>query len=244
MKYFLTGAGGFIGKAICEYLKGHEIIKFNRYSDNYREALNCEVIINLSAYGNHYNQTDAAEIIKRNILELKNLTSFVSKSNTLQKFYNISTSSVTLPVQTMYSASKLFGETLINSLKDERFVNVRPYSVFGPGEANHRFIPTVIKCLRTGETMQLDIYPEHDWIYVDSFIDLMFNGVIECGSGQCYTNLEVVRALEKISGFKLNYETVPSIRNYDTTDWVCPIRNELKIDLFEGLKLTYGNNQT
>ncbi len=241
MKFYITGSAGFLGKALVSYLESEnqEVIKHNRKQWDAYAIVHSDVIIHLGAYGNHYNQNSASETIQANITDLVEMVSLARRSETLKMFYNISSSSVTLPVQTMYSASKLFGETLINNLKDNRFVNVRPYSIFGEGEASHRFIPTVIRCLKSGEIMKLDTEAKHDWLHVNSFIDLMLKGETNCGSGESYSNLEIVRILEEISGKKLNYETVGSLRSFDTKDWVCPTKNKLKVDLHTGLKLTY-----
>ena len=241
MKFYVTGSNGFLGKALCSYLEneGMEVIKHDRNWWSFHNLLPCDCVVHLSAYGNHYHQTDIRETIERNVLDLQEMLTIASRSKFLKQFYNISSSSVTLPVQTMYSASKLFGETLVNNMKDNRFTNVRPYSIFGEGEADHRFIPTVIRCLKSGEKMKLDENSFHDWIYHQSFIDLMLKGETNCGSGESYSNLEIVRILEEISGKKLNYEPVESLRSFDTKDWVCPTKNELKVDLHTGLKLTY-----
>lgn len=241
MKFYITGSNGFIGKVLCSHLEevGHTVVNHDRGQWDFHDILNCDIVVHLSAYGNHYNQTDVPEILNRNINDLIEMLDIAAGSKKLKRFYNISSSSVTLPIQTIYSASKLLGETLVNNMKDDRFVNVRPYSIFGEGEAQHRFIPTVIRCLKLGEKMQLDPNGVHDWIYVNSFIDLMLKGVTNCGSGVSYSNLEIVRMLEEISGKTLNYQRVETLRNYDTKDWVCPIKNKLKADLFTGLKLTY-----
>lgn len=236
MKHYITGANGFIGKHVCEFLKDHEVVKLkhNHWPFEFDAG---STIVHLAAYGNHYDQKDPQRIIQSNITTLRWLLEAFHRSDAT-KFYNVSTSSVTLPVQTMYSASKLFGECMVNSYNDKRMVNIRPYSVYGPGEAAHRFIPTVIRCLHTGEEMQLDPYATHDWIYVDDFISAMFNGVTEIGTGIQFTNLQVVRMLEQISGKELNYRTVKGLRDYDTDYWHCNQLNKYR-PLFEGLKLTY-----
>lgn len=243
MKFYITGSHGFIGNAVCKYLKkeGQEVVRHDRNWFGFHNLSDCDVVIHLSSYGNHYQQKEVRETIKANILDLEEILMAAKKSKVLQQFYNISSSSVTLPIKTMYSASKLFGETMVNNLNDDRFVNVRPYSIFGEGEAAHRFIPTIIRCLKSGEPMKLDTDSRHDWLHVQSFIDLMFKGITDCGSGESHSNLEIVRILEKISGKKLNYEPVESLRSFDTKNWVCPTRNELKVDLFTGLKLTYDS---
>lgn len=238
MKYYITGANGFIGQHVCEFLKGHEIVtmKYNHWPSEFDKG---STVIHLAAYGNHSYQTDPQQIIQSNIITLRWLLEAFKISEAV-KFYNISTSSVTLPVQTLYSASKLFGEQLVNSYKDKRMVNVRPYSVYGPGEAAHRFIPTVIRCLRTGEEMQLDCDAVHDWVYVDDFITAMFADIKDIGTGLQYSNLQVVRMLEQISGKELNYIPVKNIRPYDTDDWHGPVISSAAMrGLFNGLKQTY-----
>lgn len=238
-RFYITGANGFIGRHVCEYLKGEDVYKIDHKKIGIVTNPNQErIVVHLAAYGNHSEQTSHKEIIKANINLLETLVSFFANEG-VTKFYNVSTSSVALPKQTMYSASKLFGETLIESLNDERFVNVRPYSVYGPGEADHRFIPTVIRCLKSGEKMNLDPHATHDWIYVEDFIKAMFAGYTSIGTGIKTTNLEVVKMLEAISGKKLNYEET-KLRDYDNGHWVSPVTVPHRT-LFDGLKLTYDS---
>ena len=227
MRYKITGKNGFIGKHIVKYV-GEENL-----CDEIEPGC---TVIHLAAYGNHYFQSEPEKILKANIIDLIELVKEAQEIG-VEKFYNISTSSITLPVQTMYSASKLFGETYIDSLKDERFVSVRPYSVYGEGEAAHRFIPTVIRHLKSGDKMKLDVQARHDWIYIRSFVEAMFDGYKNIGTGVSHSNWEIVQSLEKISGKQLNYEE-SNLRNYDTLDWVCktPVPH---ISIFDGLKQTY-----
>lgn len=230
MNYYITGAGGFIGKHLVKYLKDRGDSVFGE-DDN----INGEyTVIHLSAYGNHYHQTNTDEVINANITQLINLISNCKPDPMLIKFYNFSTSSVTLKHQTLYSATKLVGEKIIESLNDPRFVNVRPYSVYGPGEADHRFIPTIIRCLKSGEQMPLDEDAVHDFIHVEDFIEAMFNGHTEIGSGEQTSNLGIVNMLQDISGKLLNYWP-RLLRKYDTTDWRCPVGVPHR-SLYDGLK--------
>lgn len=236
MKYYITGANGFIGKAVCDHLKNDEVIKLkhNHYPFIFDAG---STVIHLAAYGNHYNQTDRNQIIQSNVTTLRFLLDAFHLSDAT-KFYNISSSSVTLPVQTLYSASKLFGEAIVNSYNDARMVNVRPYSIYGPGEAAHRFIPTIIRSLQSGDQMVIDTDAVHDWVYVDDFVTCMFEGYTEIGSGMQATNLDIVNALELVSGKKLNYAKANGVRSYDSAKWVCPIGVPCR-SLLAGLRKTY-----
>jgi len=158
-----------------------------------------------------------------------------SKSPNCQAFYNFSTSSVTLPTQTLYSATKLVTEQLA---KAYGFTNIRPYSVYGPGEAAHRFIPTVIRALHTGEKITLDTLAKHDWVYIDDFINaLKLDGSTEIGSGRNYSNGFIVDVLQNISGKELKCE-FGVIREYDTYEWQAPKGVPCRT-IEEGLKQTY-----
>ena len=250
MKYLITGQNGFIGTAITRYLRERGDIVVGTKEKTVSQIISTfpypeiDYIINLSAYGNHYDQKDFQKTVNANILNTYNLLE-AAKDTDYKLFYNFSTSSVTLKNQTYYSITKFCGEQL--AAMYDRVVNIRPYSVYGPGEAEHRFIPTVIKHLLSGEVMQLDEHATHDWIYIDSFVeavyfikvcpDLFRFKPVEIGTGIMTTNYEVVRMLEQISGKKLNYEPA-KLRTYDNENWVC--KNGVKdVGLFNGLKLTY-----
>ncbi len=240
MTYYITGSNGFIGTNLVRYLqaRGYEVVPLDIRNHNgkikYTEPYG---IVHLAAYGNHYNQQEASEIMYANIKRLLILIGEAESEN-LHRFYNISSSSVTLPKQTLYSASKLFGELAIEQLKDDRFVNVRPYSVYGPGEADHRFIPQVIDCLFTGRVMNLDEQATHDWIYVDDFIAAMLSGETEVGTGVSFSNYEVVQLLENIAHKELKFSPVTGMRPYDNKTWVCP-KGVPHRSLRQGMKQTF-----
>lgn len=238
--FLVTGGSGFIGSYLCKYLteRGHRVIKVKRDLSNLDTSQPYSVI-NLGAYGNHSSQLDLNEMINVNVHQLVKL---IALTKDCIKFYNISTSSVTLHTQTGYSLTKALGELLINKQNHTRYINIRPYSIFGEGEAANRFIPTIIRCLNSGEEMNLEEKPSHDWIHVEDFIRLMFAEVKDCGSGYSWTNLEIVRFLEEISHKKLNYKRVYGLRTYDTNHWVSPKKHKLTIGLIKGLKRTYEHN--
>lgn len=231
--FSVSGSNGFIGKHLCDYLEynGKKVIKIKRDLSN---VINEGTIIHLAAYGNHSNQTDLNEMLNANIHMLVKL---ISKTKNCERFINVSTSSVTLKNQTGYSLTKSLGELVING-KDSRYKNVRPYSVFGEGEADFRFIPTVIRFLETGETMNLATVPTHDWIHVSDFIKAMLSGYKEVGSGIKTTNLEIVRMLEQISGKELKFVEVKGLRPYDNNNWYS-LNPVPTMPLYDALKQTY-----
>jgi nucleoside-diphosphate-sugar epimerase len=238
MNYYISGMSGFIGGAISKYLtdKGDNVFRINRnltIAQIRLRRFHPDYIIHTATYGNHYDQKDFRQMVETNIMGTYNLLEAVKEFD-YKKFYNFTTSSVLLKDQTYYSITKYCGEQLAGMYKN--VVNIRPYSVYGPGEASHRFIPTVINCLNTGNEMILDETATHAWIYIDDFVKAMFAGETELG-GMSITNKEIVSILEEISGKKLKYKS-GVLRNYNCGDCEAPGRL-WGTDIVEGLKLTY-----
>jgi Nucleoside-diphosphate-sugar epimerases len=242
MNYYISGKSGFIGKAIAKYLNNKDwndlILTIQRewsvdeLIEHFRQVPP-DYIIHLATYGNHYEQKDFLQMVETNIIGTYNLLE-AAKGFDYKAFYNFTTSSVFLKDQTLYSITKLCGEQLTGMYKN--VVNVRPYSVYGPGEASHRFIPTVIDCLNSGKEMTLDETATHAWIFIDDLVSALFAGETEMG-GSKTSNIEVVRMLEHISGKTLNF--IPGkLRSYDNDNWPAP-KGVCYTSLYEGLKLTY-----
>lgn len=250
MRILMTGSSGFIGSALKKRLELNndvDTIIFEHFIDAYSHShlrntikiLNPDVIYHLGAYGNHSHQDIDYKIIESNITGTFDLLGALHDIN-YKAFYNFSSSSVTLETPTLYSASKKCAELLCNAYRtkyNKNIINIRPYSVFGEGEAKFRFIPTVIRCLLSGEEMQLDENATHDWIYINDFIDALLSGKTEIGTGIKRTNKEVVTMLEEISGKKLNYKPA-KLRAYDNDNWYCK-KGVKHIPFKESLKNTF-----
>lgn len=246
MRYLITGATGFIGRALSSKLKeqGHTVIPCNRnYLDTWRtfkhfvEYSDTDEIIHLAAYGNHYTQTDFNKTIQANVYGSLNV--FMGSMG--KPVYNFLSSSIGLEHRTTYSITKEVSKVASDLF--DNVTNIIPYSIYGPGEARFRFIPTVIKALHSGDIISLDEVSVHDWVYLDdfinSFLELKNTGkCIEIGSGVQTSNLEVVLMLEKISGLRLKYGP-GKLRAYDTPKWVCENPVACRT-LEEGLTETYN----
>lgn len=264
-KYLISGSHGFIGSALgASLLKDgntvrsipRDILEDDWNLIRFLQDEQPDYIIHLASYGNHYNQKDFAKTIEVNFgLTIKLL--LAASTIPIKGFINFSTSSVHLPVQTAYSTTKKAIEEIIPVYAREfhtKVITIRPYSVYGVGEAEFRFIPTVIRSAKYGVPLSVAEKPEHDWIYIDDFV----NGVksviqaphlpssaIDIGNGVSFSNKEIVQTIEKIHGKKIPYAIVESLRSYDTDKWVCDLKNikstgwRAKTTLIEGLKKTY-----
>lgn len=89
-------------------------------------------------------------------------------------------------------------------------VLVRPFSVYGPGEAQHRFIPSAIRCTVTGEELPLTAGEiRRDFVHVNDVVAACLRAAVvpgiageafNIGSGVERTNEEVVAEIEAIAG--------------------------------------------
>lgn len=253
----VIGSKGFLGKHLVAKLKtiGHTVIELHH--DKSYEIKEADYIFYLASYGNHFQQKDKYETVKANIIDLIDLLR-VTKDINYKGFIHFSTSSVTLPVQTLYSDTKAVAEVLckryVRKYK-KPIVSVRPSSIYGEGEAEFRFIPTIIRSLKNGTTMPFT-EGVHDWMYVSDFIDgvvkvmdnvqTLAGKSIPIGTGEQSSNHKVAMLLENISGIKIKIEDSAEVkRPYDTKNWVADttimksLGFEPKHTLDEGLRKTY-----
>lgn len=274
MKCILSGGSGFIGRHLALRLlaEGHQVKLLNRIIladpvqlSAYMEFEKPDYIFHLASYGNHSHQKDEDVTFVVNLEYGWNLLK-ATKDIPYKKFINFGSSSeygrcevgmvedfATYP-ETVYGATKA-GMTNLCITHAKRYnkpiTTIRPFSVYGEGEASFRFIPKVIESLRTGQTFPLDPYANHDWIYVEDFIDGVMaavNGneaIVNIGTGQQHTNMEIVNILEEISGRKAVYTLVDTLRGYDSPNWYADNSRlkslgwRQKHSLREGLRETY-----
>jgi nucleoside-diphosphate-sugar epimerase len=267
----VSGANGFIGQHLCKQLAftGVKVVAIPRDILLKPDALQIflkraqpDYIYHLAAFGNHSMQKDADEIITTNYAGTYALLS-ASKRIAYKAFINVSTSSVLLNHETFYSASKAGAERLAKAFYFEYgkpVITVRPYSIYGPGEADFRFIPTVFRSCLQGERIPLAPDSVHDWVYVQDFVEAMLDiaqqvqvtqgKALNIGTGIGTTNDEIVRLIEQITGKRSHLKTLNVLRKYDTTNWVCKDDEQKYTNrilpfttLKEGLTQLYGYYQ-
>ncbi len=279
----VSGSRGFIGQNLVNRLTGAGItvypIKWDTLAKEMYMPSRVDYIFHLAAYGNHGYQKDPLDIFTENITKTFSFM-YATKGINYKAFINVSTSSVLgakdapmsevdrIDPNTFYAASKASTEALANAFVNEYnlpIINVRPFSIYGPGEKDHRFIPTVVKKILTDSELSFVPWPTHDWVYVDDFIDALFilikdadklkGQVFHIGTGTSFTNEVVLEQIESIMQLKArrvdNYEEQPHHSKLWVADntkmralgWVP------KTNLTEGLKKTvkyyihrYGGN--
>lgn len=223
-----------------------------------------DYIFHLSAYGNHYFQTEEDLVYKANVEALFNLME-ATKRLSFKGFFNFSTTFHNLEAGSFYGSTKAAGEYLVRAYVrkyDLPIVSIRPYSVYGEREWDFRFIPTISRQIKANKPITVSDV-SHDWIYVEDFIDGLLESVrnvdelkgkaVGIGTGTRVSNVEIAKTLMEIvgirvpiiNGVKRSYEIAAyskKIINKDESQ-----RNEVeyfnfaKTPLEVGLKKVYEN---
>lgn len=226
MTSILTGSGGFIGGLLGEKLRGigDGSTKFLQHKDIiHGHSYNSDRMFFLSTYGNMAHHDNHPMMINANVVNMLTvLNGFTGW------FCYMSSSSVTLPVQTPYSRTKRAAEELLQALPALQSCIVRPFSVTGCGEQKEHLIPTLIRSCMEGEEMPFDPNPTHDFIDVEDVVFGLLHlasgkatGIFEFGNGQPISNDTVRGLVEEACGKKANIIISDKLRPYDNEDWYC-----------------------
>jgi nucleoside-diphosphate-sugar epimerase len=113
---------------------------------------------------------------------------------------------------------------------------LRPFSVYGPWEDGNRLIPrAILAALQHGDLALTRAGRRHDFVFVDDVLDAIFacvgatdladGEIYNVGTGEQWTNEEVVGMIERATGERIPVRqgTFPS-REYDRESWVADIR--------------------
>lgn len=206
-------------------------------------------VFDCAAYGNKFGQANLFDLIWANVERVHEIIT-QSSERKVKALVLISSSSVTLPVQTPYSATKVIMEHMMGGATCPT-ITLRPYTLYGPGDRDH-LIPKLFDSCINGTHLKLDPEPVHDYVYIDDFVDYMIyfakiadkhkGQIVEVGSGIPVPNSKLVEMIELITDKKANYDIDFNQRPYDNRDWYYKGQAiKLKVDLSEGLMRTYAD---
>lgn len=272
--YLLTGSRGFLGKSLSRELSktGAVLPVVHEAWDQLPDIIKKyapHAIFHFAAYGNHYHQKETWKTIEANVVKLEKLFEAVVKSGQKPTIVLCGSSSEygrkdepmnendSCHPEGVYAISKLAATEMGRAFSRHENIKlaiVRPFSVYGEEEADHRFIPTVIDRLKSGEPLQLSP-GVHDWIHVEDFTrgvikvynhrnDWEAGEIVNIGTGIETSNQEIVEIVEKIAKKRINIQNVPP-RPSDPKHWVADnskLRSwgwKPKITLEKGIKRVY-----
>jgi len=234
----ISGSGGFIGRALKLHMEGlgNKVVRIPRplllapaRLRHLFSEVNPDVIIHAASYGNHYHHYFTHDVIDANISAAYYLMQEAAHNNA--RFIYFSSSSVKPNMRTtLYSASKIAGEEILKAFINQYNMHgmiIRPGTVTGPGEQDHRLIPTLIRSCMQGVAMPFVGYPVHDYVDVRDLCKAVQSVIIsgargqvyEVGGRRSYSNEEVKDMVEVATGKTAVLERVESMRSYDTKHW-------------------------
>lgn len=237
----ISGWNGFVAQHLDHALKKQEIqvvgipraIMYNMVELNsflFRNKPN--YIIHTAAYGNKFSQDNDLETLFANVMMLMNLLE-ASRELDYSAFVNFSSSSVALPYETFYSATKASGERLVRAFVNKYnkpVFSIRPYTVIGKGEPSEHLIPRLIESCLVGTEIPFVKEPVHDFIDVDDLCDavilllqhadILKSHIIDIGTGISTSNQDIREMVEQITKKKATVKIRKTLRPYDTTQWV------------------------
>ena len=223
----ITGASGFIGSHLLKRLPDSVVMDHKLISTCY--DWHYEKVFFLSTYGNMAHHSDHRMMVQANVTDL-----LCALRNFRGWMCYMSSSSVTLPVQTPYSRSKRAAEEILQALPELKSCIVRPFSVTGRNEQREHLIPTLIRSCLEGEEMPFDPWPVHDFVDVDDVVDGLISlsnegatGIYEFGSGSPSSNQEVRKLVEFVTGKKAKVRDAGTMRLYDNFKWWCKNPNPI-----------------
>ena len=225
---YITGSSGFLGKHLIARLdKDVVCIPHDKISTIKLQLFDSFYF--LSTYGNMSFHQEDDKILQANVIDLIHILEEVVKHD-FKSFVFISTSSVRLRVQTMYSRTKKAAEEILLAFMEKHGIPIciiRPLSITGVGEQPEHLIPVLIDSCMTGKLINFVPNSVHDFIDVEDVVDGILSlsdhrarGIFELGTGKQYTNRQVLEVVEKVTGKKANINLVDHLRSYDNLDWV------------------------
>jgi len=197
MKILITGANGYVGKAIHSKIKHlyevdlvtREICNLLDSSDvdKFFEGKKYDVIIHSAVVGGSRMKEDDSDIL------INNLSMFFNLYNNREHFTKLITfgsgaEDITSGLNFYGRSKKLISEYIGNI---DNFYSLKIYGVFDENELNTRFIKTCIHKFLEGGDLIIDNDRYMDFIYMTDFLKIVVhyieNNPLDKGVDCCYT---------------------------------------------------------
>lgn len=219
MKYFITGAKGFIGSNLAKELKKDPKNKVLLYNKDLCRPVKIkndfDVIFHLAAISS--TRDDPIITLKNNILSFLNIIEFALKRKKTKLIYASSAAVYGGYKKTAYALSKIVGDEIAEYFFDKMpIVGLRPFNVFGPNEVQKGNMASIIAQwtiqIKNGKRPVAfgdERRSKRDHIYVKDAVKAfkqairLKNGIYDVGTGTPRTYEDVLKAVQEALGTNL-----------------------------------------
>lgn len=182
--------------------------------------------------------------VRTNVEGTFNLLEVARQNPNLKKFIQISTDEVygdmddlgpgvladeefSLIGSSYYSSTKASADLLVQAAGRTYglpYLITRTCNNYGKNQHQEKLLPTIINCVKNN--LKIPIYGDgqniREWIHADDNSMIIFNllnsnaiGIHNIGSGERYTNLQIIEIIERILGYQLDLEFVKDRKGHD-----------------------------
>lgn len=229
----VTGAGGFIGRALCKRLwsDGCEVLALTRDDGDITDAAlwaglpPARAVVHLA--GSSYvpdSWKAPAQFLEANVIGTQNALDWCKHHGARMVFASAYVYGIPnrLPIKEAdsvqpnnpYALSKHMAERCCEFAARNFGVDataLRVFNVFGHGQRDEFLIPTLIRQLKEKEIHVSDLVPRRDYVYLSDVVEAFVRAlkgpsgfhVFNIGSGQSYSVAEIVAAIQDVAGTRL-----------------------------------------
>ena len=247
MKFTIFGGQGFIGASMARYLegKGYEVYLPSRldFFDNSKNKLG-HVIYCIGLTGDFrvkpFETVDAHVCTLANLIKSSDFDSWLYLSSTriYSEISDIAKETSSLSVlpgsDGIYNISKLLGESLCLSLKNEKIRVARLSNVYGENQSIHTFMGSIMNDVKKGKAITINESPDSkkDYISILDVIETLVKIVIggkerlyNVASGSAISHYDVARKIEESLHKPVKFRSSAPRRVFPNID-VSKIRQE------------------
>jgi GDP-4-dehydro-6-deoxy-D-mannose reductase len=194
-KVLVTGAGGFIGKALLNKISlDHEVITLDRSKGditNYNTFLNLEkvdYVFHLAARTFVPDSwIETSDFLNTNVIGTTNVLEYCKRLNVPLTFVSAYvygqpdslpiTEEAPIKPNNPYALSKYLAEQVCHFYATYHKLDItiiRPFNIYGPGQPNHFLIPKITDLVKKNLTIELfDLSPKRDYVFIDDVVDAL-----------------------------------------------------------------------
>jgi len=249
----VTGASGFVGHYLVPALlcRGYSVVT---HSVDDGDIANCEFSFRDIRHVFHLaartfvpdSWADPMAFYRVNVLGMANISEFCRRSKASLTFVSsyVYGNPERLPIDeehprrafNPYSHSKILAEDIGRFYQDSFHVPVtivRPFNLYGPGQAPHFIIPTLLQQALSPDVKALSVAdprPRRDYLFVTDLIDLLISlfekglvGTFNAGSGTSFSVAEIAAMINNFLPAPKPLISRDEVRTQEVLDTVADI---------------------